>query len=306
MDKLIEKIIEKDMNPTVAGLDPKLDYVPDFIKAPCMEKNADNPAKGAAEALFEFNKVLIDSLYDIIPAVKPQSAYYEMYGIEGLICLDKTIKYAKEKGLYVLLDVKRGDIGATAEAYSAAYIGETKYGEKSARSFTPDAVTVNPYLGTDGLKPFVNDAKAYDKDIFILVKTSNPSSGELQDLKIDGVPIYEKTAAIVDSLGSDNIGKYGYNKVGAVVGATYPEQIRELRGVMPNTFFLIPGYGAQGGKAEDCALAFDERGLGGIVNSSRGIMCAYKKGDWRDEDFGKAARAEAEKMKEALKKCIMK
>jgi orotidine-5'-phosphate decarboxylase len=229
-----------------------------------------------------------------------------MYGIEGLICLDKTMKYAEEKGLYVLLDVKRGDIGATAEAYSAAYIGKTAYGEKTARSFTPDAVTVNPYLGTDGLKPFVKDAKEYDKDIFILVKTSNPSSGELQDLKVDGTPIYEKTAAIVDSLGKDNIGKYGYSSVGAVVGATYPQQIKDLRSLMPNTFFLIPGYGAQGGRAEDCALAFDEKGLGGLVNSSRGIMCAYKKGDWKDEDFGIAARQEAEKMKEALKKCIIR
>ncbi len=304
MDRLIEKIIEKDYNPTVAGLDPKLDYVPDFIKVPCMEKAGENYAKGAADAIWEFNKVLIDNLCDVVPAVKPQSAYYEMYGIEGLICLQKTIAYAKEKGLYVILDVKRGDIGATAEAYSAAYIGETKYGDKSARSFGPDSVTVNPYLGTDGLKPFVKDAEAYDKDIFILVKTSNPSSGELQDLKIDGTPIYEKTAAIVDMLGKDNIGKYGYNRVGAVVGATYPEQIKELRAVMPNTFFLIPGYGAQGGKAEDCALAFDKNGLGGIVNSSRGIMCAYKKGDWKDEDFGLAARAEAIKMKEALKACI--
>lgn len=304
MDRLIEKIIEKDYNPTVAGLDPKIDYVPEFIRKPCMEKAGGNLAKGAADALYEFNKVLIDSLYDIIPAVKPQSAYYEMYGIEGLICLNKTIEYAREKGLYVLLDVKRGDIGATAEAYSAAYIGQTQYGGEKARSFTPDAVTVNPYLGTDGLKPFVKDAKEHDKDIFILVKTSNPSSGELQDLKIDGTPLYEKTAAIVNELGRDNIGQYGYNKIGAVVGATYPEQIKRLREVMPNTFFLIPGYGAQGGKAEDCALAFDKNGLGGIVNSSRGIMCAYKKGDWREEEFGKASRAEAIKMKEALKSCI--
>jgi len=302
MDSLIEKIIEKDYNPTVAGLDPKLDYVPDFIKIPAME-SAKSFAAGAAAALFEFNRVLIDNLSDIVPAVKPQSAYYEMYGIDGLICLNKTIEYAHQKGLYVLLDVKRGDIGATAEAYSAAYIGETAYPGGSERSFTPDAVTVNPYLGTDGLKPFVKDAVKFDRDIFVLVKTSNPSSGELQDLKVDGTPIYEKTAAIVDSLGRDNIGKYGYNKVGAVVGATYPEQIKRLREVMPNTFFLIPGYGAQGGKAEDCALAFKD-GLGGLVNSSRGIMCAYKKGEWKDEEFGIAAREEAFRMKEALKRCI--
>ncbi len=306
MDKLIKKIIEKDMNPTVAGLDPKLDYVPDFIKIPCMEKAGDNLMKGAADALFEFNKVLIDSLCDIVPAVKPQSAYYEMYGVEGIMCLNKTMQYAEEKGMYVLLDVKRGDIGATAEAYSAAYIGQTDYMGKKARSFTPDCITVNPYLGTDGLKPFVKDCNEHDKDIFILVKTSNPSSGELQDLLIDGTPIYEKTAAIVRELGADSIGEYGYNRVGAVTGATYPEQISRLREVMPNTFFLIPGYGAQGGKAEDCALAFDKNGLGGIVNSSRGIMCAYKKGDWKPEQFGEAAREEALNMKEALKKCILK
>lgn len=300
MDKLIEKIIEKDMNPTVAGLDPKLDYVPDFIKIPCMER-AESLEKGAADALFEFNKALIDALYDIIPAIKPQSAYYEMYGIEGLICLKKTIEYAQEKGLYVILDVKRGDIGATAEAYSAAYIGETRYGEKKARSFTPDSITVNPYLGTDGLKPFVKDAKECDKDVFVLVKTSNPSSGELQDLKSGDGTIYEKTAAIVRALGEDNVGKYSYSRVGAVVGSTYPEQLKELRRAMPNTFFLIPGYGAQGGKAEDCALAFDKNSLGGIVNSSRGIMCAYKKTGAPEKDFALAAREEAEKMKAALK-----
>lgn len=306
MDKLIEKIIEKDMNPTVVGLDPKLDYVPDFIKVPCMENAGDNWAKGAADALFEFNKALIDNLYDIVPAVKPQSAYYEMYGVEGIMCLEKTMRYAAEKGMYTLLDVKRGDIGATAQAYSAAYIGETDYMGKARRSFSPDCITVNPYLGTDGLKPFVADCTEHDKDIFVLVKTSNPSSGELQDLKVDGVPIYEKTAEIVKMLGEDSVGKYGYNRVGAVTGATYPEQISRLREVMPNTFFLIPGYGAQGGKAEDCALAFDKNGLGGIVNSSRGIMCAYKKGDWKDEEFALAARNEALNMKEALKKCILK
>lgn len=300
MDKLIEKIIEKDMNPTVVGLDPKLDYVPEFIRARCMER-AESLEAGAADALFEFNKGLIDALYDIVPAIKPQSAYYEMYGIEGLICLKKTIEYAREKGLYVILDVKRGDIGATAEAYSAAYIGQTAYGEKRARSFRPDAITVNPYLGTDGLKPFVKDAVEYDKEIFVLVKTSNPSSGELQDLKCDGEAIYEKTAAIVRNLGEDNVGKYGYSKVGAVVGATYPEQIKEMRNAMPNTFFLIPGYGAQGGRAEDCALAFDKNSLGGIVNSSRGIMCAYKKAGAPEEAFANEARREAERMKAALK-----
>ncbi len=298
MDKLIEAIIAKDYNPTVAGLDPKLDYVPEFILKECL--NEENPFEGAAKALLEFNKTLIDNLYDIVPAVKPQSAYYEMYGVEGLKCLQKTMEYAKSKGMYVILDVKRGDIGATAEAYSHAYIGKTVIGGKEYRAFTPDGLTVNPYLGTDGLKPFVKDAEENDKSLFVLVKTSNPSSGELQDLSAEGEHIYEKTAALVRTLGEGSIGKYGYNRVGAVVGATYPAQIKELREKMPNTFFLVPGYGAQGGKAEDVALAFDSNRLGAIVNSSRGIMCAYKKGDWKPEQFGEAARAEAIRMRDDI------
>ncbi|MGN1097706.1 MAG: orotidine-5'-phosphate decarboxylase [Clostridia bacterium] len=302
MDKLINAIIAKDYNPTVVGLDPKLDYVPQFI----LDKhlNEENPFEGAANALFEFNKTIIDSLCDIVPAVKPQSAYYEMYGIEGLKCLQKTMDYAKSKGMYVILDVKRGDIGATAEAYSHAYIGKTLIGGKEYRAFTPDSLTVNPYLGTDGLKPFVKDAEENDADLFILVKTSNPSSGELQDLIIDGEHIYEKTAALVRSLGESSIGEYGYSRVGAVVGATYPAQLKELREKMPNTFFLVPGYGAQGGKAEDVALAFDKNRLGAIVNSSRGIMCAYKKGDWKPERFGEAARAEAIRMRDDILSCV--
>ncbi len=298
MDKLIEAIIAKDYNPTVAGLDPKLDYVPEFI----LKKHlgGDDPFAGAAEALFEFNKTLIDCLYDIVPAVKPQSAYYEMYGIEGLKCLKKTMDYAQSKGMYVILDVKRGDIGATAEAYSRAYIGKTDIGGKAVRAFGPDGITVNPYLGTDGLKPFVKDAEENGKTLFILVKTSNPSSGELQDLVVDSEHIYEKAAALVRSLGETSVGAHGYSSVGAVVGATYPEQLKELREKMPNTFFLVPGYGAQGGRAEDVALAFDENRLGAIVNSSRGIMCAYKKGNWKPEQFGEAARAEAIRMRDDI------
>ncbi len=299
MDKLIEAIIAKDYNPTVAGLDPKLDYVPEYIVDECL-KNAADPFEGAAEALFQFNKTLIDSLCDIVPAVKPQSAYYEMYGVPGLICLQRTMDYAKSKGMYVILDVKRGDIGATAEAYSHAYIGKTAIGGRELRAFGPDSLTVNPYLGTDGLKPFVKDAEENDKTLFILVKTSNPSSGELQDLVIDGEHIYEKTAALVRTLGEPSVGKHGYSRVGAVVGATYPQQIKELRAKMPNTFFLVPGYGAQGGKAQDVALAFDKNRLGAIVNSSRGIMCAYKKGGWKPEQFGEAARAEAIRMRDDI------
>ncbi len=302
MDKLIEAIISKDYNPTVAGLDPKLDYVPEYILKKHL--NEENPFEGAANALYEFNCGLIDAMCDIVPAVKPQSAYYEMYGIEGLKCLQKTMDYAKAKGMYVILDVKRGDIGATAEAYSHAYIGKTEIGGKEYRAFTPDSLTVNPYLGTDGLKPFVKDAEENDKSLFILVKTSNPSSGELQDLEINGEKIYEKTAALVRTLGESSIGKCGYNRVGAVVGATYPAQIKELREKMPATFFLVPGYGAQGGKAEDVALAFDKNRLGAIVNSSRGIMCAYKKGDWKPEQFGEAARAEAIRMRDDILKYL--
>ena len=299
MDKLIEAIIAKDYNPTVVGLDPKLDYVPEYIVDECLKKAAD-PFAGAAEALFRFNSALIDSLCDIVPAVKPQSAYYEMYGIQGLMCLQRTMEYAKSKGMYVILDVKRGDIGATAEAYSRAYIGKTVIGGQEYRAFCPDSLTVNPYLGTDGLKPFVKDAEENDKTLFVLVKTSNPSSGELQDLAVDGGRIYEKTAALVRALGEPSVGAHGYGKVGAVVGATYPEQLKELRAKMPNTFFLVPGYGAQGGKAQDVALAFDKNRLGAIVNSSRGIMCAYKKGDWRPEQCAEAARAEAIRMRDDI------
>ncbi len=298
MDKLIEAIISKGYNPTVVGLDPKLDYVPRFI----LEKyiTEEDPFGGAAAALFEFNKTVIDSLCDIVPAVKPQSAYYEMYGTEGIKCLKKTMEYAQEKGMYVILDAKRGDIGATAEAYSHAYLGVTAIGERKYRAFSPDSLTVNPYLGTDGLRPFVKDAEENDRSLFILVKTSNPSGVELQDLIVDGEHIYEKTAALVRGLGEESIGKYGYSRVGAVVGATYPEQISELREKLPNTFFLVPGYGAQGGKAEDVALAFDKNRLGAIVNSSRGIMCAYKKGAWKEEEFGEAARAEAIRMRDDI------
>lgn len=302
MDALIKKIIEKDYNPTVVGLDPKLDYVPEFIKASSFEKYTGLTA--AADALWEFNRALIDSMCDIIAAVKPQSAYYEMYGIEGLRTMQKTIDYAREKGLYVILDVKRGDIGATASAYSAAYLGSTSVNGGEYRAFSPDAVTVNPYLGTDGIKPFTADCEKYDKDIFVLVKTSNASSGELQDLKAEGGTIYEKTAALVNGEGSSNIGEYGYSRVGAVVGATYPKQIEILRGQMKNTFFLVPGYGAQGGTAEDVAAAFDSRGLGAVVNSSRGIMCAYKKTGADERDFAAAAKEEALRMKEEFSRCI--
>ena len=299
MDSLIKKIIEKK-NPTVAGLDPKIDYVPEFIKAKYYKEYGET-LKGAAYAILEFNKGLIDALCDIVPAVKPQSAYYEMYGVYGEEVLLETINYAKEKGMYVILDGKRNDIGATSEAYATAYLGETKLSDSvKTPAFGADSLTVNGYLGTDGIAPFVNTFDG-DKTIFVLVKTSNKSSGELQDLELkDGKKIYEKMAELVDMWGKDSVGEYGYSRVGAVVGATYPEQLREIRQSNPNTFFLVPGYGAQGGGADDIKYAFDDKGLGAIINSSRGIMCAYKKGNYAEEEYAKAARDEAIRMRDEI------
>lgn len=298
VDLLVEKIKEKG-NPSVAGLDPKIDYVPEYIRKKAYAQYGQN-LKGATEAIWEFNKGLIDALYDVVPAVKPQSAFYEMYGLYGEEVMHRTISYAKEKGLYIILDVKRNDIGSTAEAYSKAYLGKTMVDGVECDACGVDCVTVNPYLGTDGVLPFVNDCKTYDKAIFALVKTSNPSSGELQDLMVDDKHIYEKVAECVNKWNEDTIGKSGYGAVGAVVGATYPEQAVVLRKLMPKSYFLVPGYGAQGGGAEGVKPCFNSDGLGAIVNSSRGIMCAYKKGDWKEEQFAEAARAEALRMKADL------
>ena len=298
VDLLVEKIKEKN-NPSVAGLDPKIEYVPKFIKERSYENYGKN-LKGACEAIWIFNKSLIDALYDVVPAVKPQSAFYEMYGLYGEEILHRTIQYAKEKGLYVILDVKRNDIGSTAEAYSKAYLGKVDIDGEEFSPCDVDSVTVNPYLGTDGILPFVNDCKKYDKSIFALVKTSNPSSGELQDLDNGDKKIFERVAECVNNWNSDTIGKSGYGAVGAVVGATYPEQAQILRKLMPQSYFLVPGYGAQGGGAKDVVPCFNDDGLGAIVNSSRGIMCAYKKGDWAEEQFAEAARAEAIRMKEEI------
>lgn len=298
VDLLVRKIKEKS-NPSVAGLDPKLDYVPTYLKDKAFKEYGKN-LRGATEAIWEYNKGLIDALYDVVPAVKPQSAFYEMYGLYGEEVLHRTIKYAKEKGLYVILDVKRNDIGSTAEAYSKAYLGKILIEGEEVSPCDVDSVTVNPYLGTDGILPFVEDCKKYDKSIFALVKTSNPSSGELQDLKVDDKFIFEKVAECVNTWNEDTIGESGYGAVGAVVGATYPEQAHILRSIMKNSYFLVPGYGAQGGGAKDVVPCFNDDGLGAIVNSSRGIMCAYKKGDWKEEEFMDAARKEAIRMKDEL------
>ena len=256
IDNLIEKIKEKN-NPTVIGLDPRYDMIPN-----CIKNKYSQDLKGVSEAIIEFNKDLIDAVYDIVPAVKPQIAFYEMFGVHGIEAFEETCKYAKSKGMVVIADMKRGDIGTTAEAYSKAAIGRTTIGEEFQKIFDVEFVTVNPYLGTDGIKPFIEDCKKYGKGIFVLVKTSNKSSGELQDLETkDGEKIYEKVAKLVNEWGKDLIGESGYSSISAVVGATYPEQLKELREKMPHSYFLIPGYGAQGGKAEDIALGFDEKGL---------------------------------------------
>lgn len=298
-DRLIEKIVEKQ-NPSVAGLDPKLSYIPEYIKSAAFEQYG-KTLEGAAEALWLFNKGLIDSLCDIVPAVKPQAAYYEMYGWQGVRALDRTIAYAKEKGMFVITDGKRNDIGTTMQAYAAAHLGKTEIEGESVAAFGADALTVNGYLGTDGIAPVIEIAKAEDKGMFVLVKTSNPSSGELQNLELEGgETIYLHMGKLCERWGREIPGKYGYSGVGAVVGATYPQQLTELRMALPHTFFLVPGYGAQGGTADDIAGAFDKNGLGAIVNSSRGIMCAWQKSGGDEADYAAAAREEAIKMKKLL------
>lgn len=299
IDQLIEKIkIMK--NPTVIGLDPRYEMLPK-----CVKDKYPKTLEGVGQAIIEYNKALIDAIYDIIPAIKPQIAFYEMYGIPGMQAFKVTCEYAKQKGMFVIADIKRGDIGSTAQGYSNAYLGKTKIEENEQSLYDIDFITVNPYMGTDCVKPFIDDCKKYNKGLFILVKTSNPSSGELQDVKLEnGEEVYTRVAKYVEKWGEELRGEYKYSSISAVVGATYPEQLKQLRQIAPHTYFLIPGYGAQGGKAEDIALGFDENGLGGIVNASRSLMCAYKSEMWKDKfeekDYAKATRAEAIRMKEEL------
>ncbi|MBQ3378580.1 MAG: orotidine-5'-phosphate decarboxylase [Clostridia bacterium] len=300
-DILIKKIKEKK-NPTVAGLDPLLSYVPEHIINECFEAHGKN-LEGAAAAIFKFNTALIDALCGVVAAVKLQSAYYELYGWRGVKVLDETIKYAKDKGLYVIADVKRNDIGSTAKAYAGAYLSGADVGGENVASFDADSVTVNGYLGTDGITPFVEACREHKKSIFVLVKTSNPSSGELQDKKIGGDAVYEVMADMVNGWGEGLIGESGYSSVGAVVGATYPEMQKILRKRMPKAYFLVPGYGAQGAGAADIVNAFNKDGLGAVINSSRAIMCAYKKtGD--DINFAEAAKAEAIRMRDEITAAI--
>jgi orotidine-5'-phosphate decarboxylase len=309
VDNLIEKIKEKN-NPTCLGLDPKIEYVPNFIKEKAFSDFGAN-LKGAAYAILEFNKRIIDETFDIIPVVKPQLAYYEMYGIEGMKAFLKTVNYAKSKGMLVIADGKRNDIGSTAESYSSAFLGETVINsEIKEKIFDTDALTINPYLGFDGIKPFIDDCKKFQKGIFILVKTSNKSSGQIQDLLVSygTKSIYEVVAEFVEEWGKCLIGKYGYSSVGAVVGATYPNQAKILRKIMKKAYILVPGYGAQGGSAKDVTHNFNPDGLGAIVSASRSIMCAYQSDMWKDSfnegQFDKASRAEAIRMKEDINSVI--
>ncbi|MEG0229276.1 MAG: orotidine-5'-phosphate decarboxylase [Oscillospiraceae bacterium] len=300
-DSLIEKIKQMN-NPTVAGLDPNLSYIPSYIKHNYFNnvKTNDDLFTAAANSILEFNKGLIDELYDIVPAVKPQCAYYEMYGWQGVKALKETISYAKSKGMYVIVDGKRNDIGTTMEAYSKAFIGKTIFENTEVPAFDGDALTVNGYLGTDGIKPLIDICKDDEKGIFVLCKTSNKSSGELQDQKIGIKTVYETMGEMCEGWGSGTIGKFGYSAVGAVVGATYPEQLKELREKMPHTFFLVPGYGAQGGGASGIKFAFDNNKIGAIINSSRAIMCAYQKANGDEKDFAKYAREEAIRMRDDI------
>ncbi|HAE52754.1 MAG TPA: orotidine-5'-phosphate decarboxylase [Ruminococcus sp.] len=298
-DRLIKRIIELK-NPTVVGLDPRLEYVPEFIQKRYIDEDG-GTIKAAAKAIFDFNKAIIDEIHDIVPAIKPQAAYYEMYGHSGMKALAKTIRYAQVNGMFVITDGKRNDIGATMEAYTNAHLGSVDIVGNQVSPFNADALTVNGYLGTDGISPLLKACKELDKGIYVLVKTSNPSSGELQDMKLqDGRTIYEAMGDMCKKWGADTIGEYGYSAVGAVVGATYPEMLTELRKRLPHTMFLVPGYGAQGGGAEGLKGGFDENGLGAIVNSSRAVMCAYKKEGCNERDFAKAARREVIRMRDDI------
>ncbi len=298
IDRLIEKIKQTD-NPSVVGLDTNFDYLPDELRAGVAD------LRGAAQAIAEFNRNVIDNICDIVPAVKVQIAYYEMYGVEGMKTFAETLAYASKKGMYVMTDAKRNDIGATAECYAKAYLGKTFVNGASETAFDSDFLTVNGYLGSDGIVPFLKWMKERDKGIFVLVKTSNPSSGELQDMRLsDGKTVYEYMGQLVEEWGKNCRGKYGYSDVGAVVGATHPTQAEILRKQMPHTFFLIPGYGAQGGTARDLKVCFDADGMGGIINSSRGILCAYRQEKYNGKSYSEAARLASIDMKNDLNQAI--
>ena len=290
ISRLIEKIKEKKA-PICIGLDPMLNFIPEHIKEEAFATKGES-LEAVAEAIYNFNKAIVDKCFDLIPAVKPQVAMYEQFGIAGLIAYEKTVTYCQEKGLLVIGDVKRGDIGSTSAAYATAHLGKINVGSKTFEPFHSDFLTVNPYMGSDSINPFVDECVKNDKGLFVLVKTSNPSSGEFQDRLIDGKPLYEHVASKVMEWGERSMDGE-YSNVGAVVGATYPQMSEILRKIMPNTYFLVPGYGAQGATAADLRPCFNKDGLGAIVNSSRGIIAAYKNDKYRDfgdKDFAKASR----------------
>ena len=304
INKLIANI-KKTNAPIVVGLDPMLAYIPTHIQKKAFAQCGET-LEGAAEAIWQYNKGIVDAVYDLIPAVKPQIAMYEQFGLPGLAAFVKTVEYCKEKGLVVIGDIKRGDIGSTSEAYAAGHLGKVAVGSKSYFPFGEDFATVNPYLGSDGVKPFIKVCKEEKKGIFVLVKTSNPSSGELQDRVVDGRPLYEIVGEKTAEWGAECMGD-SYSYVGAVVGATYPEQGRVLRKIMPKTFILVPGYGAQGGKGKDLVHFFNEDGLGAIINSSRGIIAAYqqeKYAKYGEENFAEASRAAVLDMKEDIAQAL--
>ncbi|MDE6387984.1 MAG: orotidine-5'-phosphate decarboxylase [Lachnospiraceae bacterium] len=314
INKLVNKI-RKTGAPIVVGLDPTMKFVPEHIQKKAFAEYGET-LKGAAEAIWQYNKAIIDNIYDLIPAVKPQIAMYEQFGIEGLIAFQKTVEYCKQKELIVIGDIKRGDIGSTSEAYAVGHLGQVKVGNTMCRGFDEDFVTVNPYLGSDGVKPFIKVCSEEKKGIFVLVKTSNPSSGELQDRLVRakaecggaGVdrPLYELVGEQVAAWGAECMGE-SYSYIGAVVGATYPEQGKILREIMPKAFILVPGYGAQGGKGADLIHFFNKDGLGAIVNSSRGIIAAYQQEQYAEygaENFADASRAAVLAMKEDIAQAL--
>lgn len=304
INKLINRI-QKTNAPIVVGLDPMLKFVPGHILKAAFGEYGET-LEGAAEAIWQYNKGLVDAIFDLIPAVKPQIAMYEQFGVPGIMAFKKTVDYCKEKELVVIGDIKRGDIGSTSEAYAAGHLGKVQVGSKAYYSFDEDFVTVNPYLGSDGIKPFIKVCQEEKKGLFILVKTSNPSSGEFQDRLIDGKPLYEVVADMVAQWGSECMGD-SYSYIGAVVGATYPEIGKVLRTVMPKSYILVPAYGAQGGKGADLVHFFNEDGLGAIVNSSRGIIAAYqmeKYAGYGEAGYADAARAAVIDMREDIAQAL--
>ena len=301
-DVLQDKIKAKK-NPTVAGMDARVEHVPPSILKKHMDRHGQT-LEAAAGAVLEFDKGLIDALADVVPAVKPQSAYFEMLGWRGMKALEEVVAYAKEKDLFVIADVKRGDIGTTAAAYSQAWLGATQVGDASCPVFDADCVTLNGYMGSDSIKPFLNDCTQRDKCAFVLAKTSNPSSMELQDIVAGDRLVYTVMGDLIQRWGQGTEGKYHYQALGAVVGATHPSVLKELRYRLDKTFFLVPGYGAQGGTAADVRYAFDELGRGAIVNASRSIMCAWQKTGKDGADYQEAACAAAEKMRDEIRQYV--